>query len=109
MAYDLTGWSDNVPKDIPLQENGSDCGVFMCMVSDSVLLLPHTLVFLVIVKAAASHTDSYSPRPHTYHTQYARHIAAGVPFQFSQVRYYNGILIVRDGLYYIKHPRNGHP
>ena len=32
--YDLSSWKLEICKGIPLQENGSDCGVFMCMVSD---------------------------------------------------------------------------
>jgi sentrin-specific protease 1 len=33
---DVSGWSDYVPdgKDIPLQGNGFDCGVFMCKFAD---------------------------------------------------------------------------
>ena len=46
MEYDISNWTNHTPKNIPNQENGSDCGVFTCM--------------------------------------YARHIASGVPFTFSQ-------------------------
>ena len=28
--FDFTGWTDVMPKDIPEQLNGCDCGVFMC-------------------------------------------------------------------------------
>ncbi|OZJ06857.1 hypothetical protein BZG36_00144 [Bifiguratus adelaidae] len=28
--FDFTGWEDYAPTDIPLQLNGSDCGVFVC-------------------------------------------------------------------------------
>jgi Ulp1 family protease len=31
-SLDLGGWSDHTPKDIPVQTNSSDCGVFTCMV-----------------------------------------------------------------------------
>ena len=29
--YEFSEWTDYIPKDIPGQENGFDCGVFMCM------------------------------------------------------------------------------
>jgi sentrin-specific protease 1 len=32
--FDLTAWVDYTPKDIPLQRNGFDCGVFMCKFAD---------------------------------------------------------------------------
>jgi sentrin-specific protease 1 len=32
--YDLSDWEDYVPNDIPKQDNGSDCGVFMCKYAD---------------------------------------------------------------------------
>jgi len=32
--YDLSGWQDYIPKDIPAQENGYDCGVFACTYAD---------------------------------------------------------------------------
>jgi sentrin-specific protease 1 len=32
--YDLSEWKDYVPKDIPNQDNGSDCGVFTCKYAD---------------------------------------------------------------------------
>lgn len=28
--FDLSGWTDHIPSDIPTQDNGYDCGVFMC-------------------------------------------------------------------------------
>jgi len=31
---DLSDWEDYQPKDIPLQKNGYDCGVFMCKYAD---------------------------------------------------------------------------
>jgi sentrin-specific protease 2 (axin associating molecule) len=31
---DLTAWTDYVPKDIPQQANGCDCGVFTCKFAD---------------------------------------------------------------------------
>lgn len=31
---DLKDWQDIHPQDIPLQMNGSDCGVFMCKYAD---------------------------------------------------------------------------
>lgn len=33
VGLDVTGWSSSTPRDIPHQRNGSDCGVFTCMVS----------------------------------------------------------------------------
>lgn len=30
-VYDTSGWSDYMPKNVPNQENGYDCGVFTCM------------------------------------------------------------------------------
>lgn len=30
VAFDMTGWKQLMPKDIPEQMNGCDCGVFMC-------------------------------------------------------------------------------
>ena len=30
--FDLGRWTASTPKDIPHQMNGSDCGVFTCMV-----------------------------------------------------------------------------
>jgi sentrin-specific protease 1 len=33
-GFDLSGWEDYVPEDIPLQDNGSDCGVFTCKFAD---------------------------------------------------------------------------
>ena len=32
-TFDLSQWEDKALKNIPLQRNGSDCGVFACMVS----------------------------------------------------------------------------
>jgi len=32
--FDLSDWEDYQPKDIPLQKNGYDCGVFMCKYAD---------------------------------------------------------------------------
>lgn len=32
--YDLSGWKNYTPKDIPTQENGYDCGVFACTFAD---------------------------------------------------------------------------
>lgn len=32
VLLDLSNWRDCTPKNIPRQENGSDCGVFTCMV-----------------------------------------------------------------------------
>jgi sentrin-specific protease 1 len=32
--YDLNDWKDYIPEDIPLQDNGTDCGVFMCQFVD---------------------------------------------------------------------------
>ena len=34
VEFDVSGWSVSTPRDIPQQRNGSDCGVFTCMVSD---------------------------------------------------------------------------
>lgn len=34
--FDLTGWSDYMPRDIPQQQNGYDCGVFMCRYADCI-------------------------------------------------------------------------
>lgn len=31
MVYDMSGWHCITHKNIPAQQNGSDCGVFMCM------------------------------------------------------------------------------
>jgi len=33
-AFDFTGWTNYTPKDIPMQQNGYDCGVFMCKFAD---------------------------------------------------------------------------
>jgi len=33
-SYDVSDWTFYQPKDIPLQENGYDCGVFMCKYAD---------------------------------------------------------------------------
>ena len=33
VEFDLSSWTASTPKDIPYQMNGSDCGVFTCMVS----------------------------------------------------------------------------
>ena len=30
VAFDFDGWTDHIPKDIPEQMNGWDCGVFAC-------------------------------------------------------------------------------
>ena len=32
--FDLNGWTDYSPKDIPAQQNGYDCGVFTCMYAE---------------------------------------------------------------------------
>lgn len=32
--YDLSGWTDYVPDDIPRQKNGCDCGVFTLQFAD---------------------------------------------------------------------------
>mmetsp|Transcript_25006 Transcript_25006/g.35018 ORF Transcript_25006/g.35018 Transcript_25006/m.35018 type:complete len:660 (+) Transcript_25006:108-2087(+) len=34
--FDLTGWTDYMPRDIPQQQNGYDCGVFMCRYADCI-------------------------------------------------------------------------
>ena len=32
--YNFEGWTEYVPQDIPHQDNGSDCGVYMCKYAD---------------------------------------------------------------------------
>jgi len=33
-VFDITGWTEYQPQDIPKQENGYDCGIFACMFAD---------------------------------------------------------------------------
>ena len=33
-GYDLSEWEDYTPHDVPQQDNGNDCGVFMCKFAD---------------------------------------------------------------------------
>jgi len=34
-AFDFTDWQDYAPEDTPQQENGYDCGVFVCQFLES--------------------------------------------------------------------------
>ena len=52
--FDLTSWTTSMPKDIPHQMNGSDCGVFTCMVSTSSHLLAHNALLIIIVVCISS-------------------------------------------------------
>ena len=35
LDVDVSGWEEYVPRDIPHQRNGSDCGMFMCTFAES--------------------------------------------------------------------------
>ena len=72
MEFELSGWSNHTPKDIPHQQNGSDCGVFMCMVSEL-----HDCTMSNCVSLC-------------FFMQYARYLAARSPFTFSQVSHDHG-------------------
>jgi len=37
VPFDLSGWCDYSPSDIPQQRNGHDCGVFMCKFAEAVM------------------------------------------------------------------------
>jgi sentrin-specific protease 1 len=41
--YDLSQWQDYTPLDIPHQQNGYDCGVFMCKFADYLSRYTHPI------------------------------------------------------------------
>lgn len=50
VEIDLTDWTSSTPKDIPYQMNGSDCGVFSCMVRGLLTINTcHSIIALFIL------------------------------------------------------------
>jgi Ulp1 family protease len=54
--FDLTGWIDYSPSDIPQQRNGYDCGVFMCKFAEAVMR-----------ETAAEHEATNPHQPMSFH------------------------------------------
>ena len=44
--FDLRNWTASTPKDIPHQMNGSDCGVFTCMVTSQ---FPKIIIIYIVI------------------------------------------------------------
>ncbi len=56
MQLDLSDWHDSTPQKIPSQRNGSDCGVFTCMVS--FLVAVHFFFHIFLVDLLGSMPDT---------------------------------------------------